>query len=149
VIPGRAIIIAACVAAVGLAACTGSSPRFTPAAAPHMQVGGSYSDREEGMASYYADEFNGRKTSNGEVFDMDSLTAAHRSLPFNSTVKVTNLDNGMSVNVRINDRGPFVEGRIIDLSLAGAKAIGMIGAGTARVSLEVIEFGPDTTKTAK
>jgi rare lipoprotein A len=145
----RAVVAAACAAALGLAACTGSSPRFTPAAAPHMQVGGSYSDVEEGIASYYADEFNGRKTSNGEVFDMDSLTAAHRSLPFNSTVKVTNLDNGQSVTVRINDRGPFVEGRVIDLSRAGAKAIGMIGTGTAPVRLEVVEFGADTANPGK
>jgi rare lipoprotein A len=145
----RAVLIAACASALGLAACTGSSPRFSPSAAPHMQVGGSYSALEEGVASYYADEFNGRKTSNGEVFDMDSLTAAHRSLPFDSMVKVTNLNNGRSVTVRINDRGPFVEGRIIDLSRAGAKAIGMIGTGTAPVRLEVVEFGPDTTNPAK
>jgi rare lipoprotein A len=114
-----------------------------------MQVGGSYSEVEEGTASYYADEFNGRKTSNGEVFDMNDLTAAHRSLPFQTRVKVTNLNNGQSVTVRINDRGPFVEGRIIDLSLAGAKAIGMVGTGTAPVRLEVVEFGPDTSKPAK
>ena len=135
--------------ALGLAGCSGSSPRFTPASAPHMQVGGEYSESEEGMASYYADEFHGRKTSNGETFDMEGLTAAHRSLPFNTTVRVTNLDNGRSVTVRINDRGPFVEGRVIDLSKAGAKAIGMIGTGTAPVRLEVIEFGPDSTKPAK
>lgn len=145
----RAVVAAAIAAALGLTACTGSSPRFSPSAAPHMQVGGSYTALEEGMASYYAEEFNGRKTSNGEVFDMNSLTAAHRSLPFNTTVKVTNLDNGQSVVVRINDRGPFIEGRIIDLSLAGAKAIGMIGAGTAQVRLEVVEFGPDSTKSPK
>lgn len=147
--PARAIILAAFAAALGLAACTGSSPRFTPSAAPHLQVGGSYSAGEEGTASYYADEFHGRKTSNGEVFDMDSLTAAHRSLPFNTTVRVTNLNNNLSVVVRINDRGPFVEGRIIDLSLAGARAIGMIGTGTAPVRLEVIEFGPDPQAPAK
>jgi rare lipoprotein A len=145
----RVIASAGIALAVGLAACTGSSPRFSPSAAPHMQVGGSYTALEEGMASYYAEEFNGRKTSNGEVFDMNELTAAHRSLPFQTKVKVTNLDNGQSVVVRINDRGPFVEGRIIDLSLAGAKAISMIGTGTARVRLEVVEFGPDTTNSAK
>lgn len=147
--PARLPLAAAFAALLGLAACTGSSPRFSPAAAPHMQVGGDYSSSEEGMASYYADEFHGRKTSNGETFDMNGLTAAHRSLPFNSTVKVTNLDNGQSVTVRINDRGPFVEGRIIDLSKAGARAIGMIGTGTAKVRLEVVEFGPDSTKPAK
>jgi len=132
-----------CAAALGLSACTGSSPRFTAAKTVKVETGGSYSAREEGIASYYADEFNGRRTSNGEIFDMNKLTAAHKSLPFNSVVKVLNLDNGKSVVVRVNDRGPFVEGRVIDLSLAGAKAIGMIGTGTARVALEVLEFGPD------
>jgi len=149
VTPSRALFAAALAAAIGIASCTGSSPRFSPSSAPHMQVGGSYSAQEEGMASYYAEEFNGRKTSNGEVFDMNDLTAAHRSLPFQTKVKVTNLDNGRSVVVRINDRGPFIEGRIIDLSLAGAKAIGMIGTGTAQVRLEVVEFGPDSTTQPK
>jgi len=149
-VTGRRILIAAaCAAAAGLSACGGSSPRFTAANAVKVETGGSYSAREEGMASYYADEFNGRKTSNGEIFDMNKLTAAHKSLPFNSVVKVTNMDNGRSVIVRVNDRGPFVEGRIIDLSLAGAKAIGMIGTGTARVSLEVLEFGPDPQNSPK
>lgn len=139
---GRVLILAAA-ASIGLAACSGSSPRFSPDAWIRSQVGGEYSATEEGFASYYADEFHGRKTSNGETFDMNGLTAAHKSLPFGSKVKVTNLGNDLSVVVRINDRGPFVAGRIIDLSLAGAKAIGMIGSGTARVRLEVVEFGPD------
>ncbi len=143
------IVAAVFAAALGLSACTGSSPRYTTSRDVRVETGGEYSAREEGVASYYAEEFNGRKTSNGEVFDMNKLTAAHKSLPFNSVVKVTNLDNGLAVIVRINDRGPFVQGRILDLSLAGAKAIGMIGTGTARVSLEVIEFGPDSTKSAK
>jgi len=138
-----------CAAAVGLSACTGSSPRFTASGGIKVETGGSYSAREEGIASYYADKFNGRKTSNGEIFDMNTLTAAHKALPFNSVVKVTNLDNGKSVIVRVNDRGPFIEGRIIDLSLAAAKAISMIGTGTARVSLEVLEFGPDPKKKIK
>ena len=141
-----AIVAAALAAALGLSACSGSSPRFTASRADRVEPGGSYSTREEGLASYYADEFNGRKTSNGEIFDMNRLTAAHKSLPFNTVVKVTNLENGMSVIVRVNDRGPFVDDRIIDLSLAGAKAVGMIGTGTARVSLEVVEFGPDPAK---
>jgi len=93
---------------------------------------------EEGTASYYADEFNGRKTSNGEIYDMNALTAAHQTLPFNTRVKVTNLSNGRSVVVRINDRGPFKDQRIIDLSLEAAKSIGMIGPGTARVRIEVL-----------
>ncbi len=142
---GFAVGAAALAAALGLSACTGSSPRFTASPVVRVVTGGPYFAREEGYASYYADEFHGRKTSNGETFDMNALTAAHKALPFNTRLKVTNLDNGSSVVVRVNDRGPFVEGRIIDLSLAGAKAIGMLGPGTARVLLEVIEFGPDTT----
>jgi rare lipoprotein A len=93
------------------------------------------------VASYYADDFHGRKTANGEVFDMHALTAAHRALPFNTRVLVTNLDNGKTVVVRINDRGPFVKGRIIDLSYGAAKSVGMIGPGTARVRLNVLEMG--------
>src|SRR5947209_4383793 len=101
-----------------------SSPRFTTKSASPTgpsPAGGQFSLLEEGMASYYADEYNGRKTSNGEVYDMNDLTAAHRTLPFNTKVKVTNTDNGLSVIVRINDRGPFKKERVIDLSLAAAK----------------------------
>ncbi len=92
-----------------------------------------------GVASYYADEFNGKKTSNGEIFDMNGYTAAHRTLPFGTKVLVTNLKNGKSVIVRINDRGPFAEDRIIDLSKAAAEAIGMISDGVAEVEIKVIE----------
>ena len=94
--------------------------------------------KSSATASYYADKFHGRKTSSGEIFNMYSLTAAHKTLPFNTIVKVTNLRNGKSVNVRINDRGPFVPGREIDLSKAAAVKLGMIGTGTATVSLEII-----------
>jgi rare lipoprotein A len=91
-----------------------------------------------GIASYYADEFNGRTTANGETFNMNDLTAAHRTLPFNTLVRVKNLQNSNEVTVRINDRGPFVGDRVIDLSLGAAKKLGMIGTGTAPVTLEII-----------
>jgi len=94
--------------------------------------------KSSAVASYYADKYHGRKTSNGEVFNMYDLTAAHKTLPFNTKVKVTNLSNGKSVVVRINDRGPFVKGREIDLSKAAAVKIGMIKSGTAKVSLEIV-----------
>jgi rare lipoprotein A len=94
----------------------------------------------EGLASWYGGKFHGRLTSSGEVFDTNTLTAAHKSLPFGTLVKVTNLDNGLSTVVKINDRGPFVEGRIIDLSRAAADEIGMLGQGVARVSLEIEAF---------
>jgi rare lipoprotein A len=94
---------------------------------------------QKGIASWYGPGFHGKQTANGEVFDTHALTAAHKTLPFDSIVEVTNLDNGKRVRVRINDRGPFIRGRIIDLSKAGAQAIKMIGPGTARVSLRVIK----------
>jgi rare lipoprotein A len=92
-----------------------------------------------GVASYYADKFHGRTTANGETFDMYALTAAHRTLPFGTKLKVTSLANNRSVLVRINDRGPFVNGRIIDLSLGAAKEIQMIQSGLAPVKLEIIK----------
>ncbi len=107
---------------------------------------------EEGYASWYGGKFQGRQTASGEIFDTNKLTAAHKALPFNTHVKVTNLENGKSVVVRINDRGPFIEGRIIDLSRAGAKAIAMTGAGIARVRLDIVktadaaETAPDTSR---
>jgi rare lipoprotein A len=91
-----------------------------------------------GLASYYADKFHGKLTANGEVFDADDLTAAHRSLQFGTLLQVTNLKNNKSVVVRVNDRGPHVRGRIVDLSNAAAAEIGLGHSGTARVKLEVL-----------
>ncbi|MBI4548160.1 MAG: septal ring lytic transglycosylase RlpA family protein [Ignavibacteriae bacterium] len=119
-----------------------SSPRFTFSKTSENENVDASSFVEEGVASYYADEFHGRKTSNGEIYDMNQLTAAHPTLPFNSKVRVINMENGEEVIVRINDRGPFKDDRVIDLSLAAAKAIEMIGQGTARVRLQILELGP-------
>jgi rare lipoprotein A len=91
-----------------------------------------------GEASWYGGKFHGRTTANGETYDMDGLTAAHRSLPFGSRVRVTNQATNESVIVRINDRGPFVGNRVIDLSRAAAKAVRLIGPGVAPVRLEVL-----------
>jgi rare lipoprotein A len=93
---------------------------------------------EEGNASWYGVPFHGRRASNGEVYDMYKLTAAHRTLPFETTVRVTNLNNGKSTVVRITDRGPFVDNRIIDLSLAAAREIDSVGAGIVPVRVEVL-----------
>ncbi len=90
----------------------------------------------EGKASYYAGKFQGRKTANGEYFSLNHFTAAHRTLPFGTTVKVINLENGKTVVVRINDRGPFRHGRIIDVSQAAARVIGLVGSGVANVRIE-------------
>ncbi len=92
----------------------------------------------KGAASWYGGKFHGRRTANGERFDMHQLTAAHRSLPFGTKVRVTNQRNGQSVVVRINDRGPFSGGRIIDLSRSAASKIGMVNSGVAPVQLEVV-----------
>ena len=95
--------------------------------------------RETGYASWYGGKFQGRKTANGEIFDTYKFTAAHKTLPFDTVVRVRNLENGKTTIVRINDRGPFVRGRIIDLSYAAAKDIGMVERGVVRVAIEIIE----------
>ncbi len=97
---------------------------------------------ETGIASWYGHPYHGRPAANGEIYDMEQLTAAHRTLPFGTMVRVVNLENDKSVEVRINDRGPFVGDRIIDLSHAAARAIDMIGPGTARVRVEIAQLPP-------
>lgn len=98
---------------------------------------------EAGIASWYGVPYHGRPAADGEIYDMETLVAAHRLLPFNTWLKVTNTANNQSVNVRIIDRGPFVEGRIIDLSKAAARAIGLLGPGVGAVRLEVISAPAD------
>jgi rare lipoprotein A len=97
---------------------------------------------EEGTASWYGIPFHGRRAANGEIFDMNSLVAAHRTLPFGSILRVTNLNNGRDVQVRVIDRGPFVGDRILDLARAAAVALDMIGTGTAPVHIELLS-GPN------
>lgn len=150
--PLRAALATACVAAL-LASCapapvlSQASPavRTEPAAPPARAEPSSPADvvaagstGEEGMASWYGPGFAGRLTASGEIFDPNDLTAAHRTLPFGTRVRVTNLRNGRSVVVRINDRGPFKAGRVIDLSRAAAEAIGLVTAGVARVVVEPV-----------
>lgn len=111
---------------------------------------------ETGIASWYGAEFHGRRTANGEVFDSNALTAAHRTLPLPVNVRVTNLDNGKSIVLRVNDRGPFARGRIIDVSKRAAELLGFYGAGTARVRVTYLSRAdlpngapqPDMTPTA-
>lgn len=93
---------------------------------------------EEGLASWYGPGFHGEKTSSGETYDMNDYTAAHKVLPMHTRIRVQNLENGRVADLRVNDRGPFVAGRIVDLSLAGAQALGVVGPGTARVRLTVL-----------
>jgi rare lipoprotein A len=100
---------------------------------------------EEGNASWYGVPFHGRRASNGEVYDMNKMTAAHRTLPFDTVVRVTNLSNGKSTVVRITDRGPFVNNRIIDLSMAAAREIDSIGPGVVPVRVEIVSVSIDPT----
>ena len=98
-------------------------------------------DAEVGKASYYAHRFHGRSTASGETYDETKLTAAHRTLPFGTRVRVTNLENGRSVSVRINDRGPHRKGRVIDVSYVAAKRLGFVRDGVARVRVQVASGG--------
>ena len=95
-------------------------------------------ETETGLASWYGVPYHGRRSANGETYDMEKFTAAHRTLPFDTWVEVTNLMNNKHVDVRITDRGPFVNGRIIDLSLAAARELDMVAAGVVRVRIKVV-----------
>lgn len=105
--------------------------------------------REEGIASWYGPGFHGRKTSSGEVFDMHDFTAAHRTMPFGTYLKVTDRRNGRWVRVKVNDRGPFIRGRILDLSYGAAKALDMIGTGTAAVEIQVVGREEDPARVVR
>lgn len=140
-ITARNLVMTGAIAAV-IAGCAPSAaradnsarqaPQSVAAVIPASQL------HQSGLASWYGPGFAGRLTANGEVFDPSQMTAAHKELPFNTLVRVTNEWNRRSVVVRINDRGPFLPGRIVDLSRAGAEAIDMIGSGVAEVTLEVL-----------
>jgi rare lipoprotein A len=131
----KALVVAGC---LGLALSSCGEKRTVRAAVP-PQVPPLVGGMEVGLASWYGHPYHGRSSASGEIYDMEQFTAAHRTLPFGTLVRVVNLDNEKSVEVRINDRGPFVDDRVIDLSHAAAQAIGMIGPGTARVRVEVIQ----------
>jgi len=143
---GRSLLVAASIASlITLSGCRkkhvsrqfppppNSSPRQTPA---------PIQSTETGTASWYGHPYHGRPAADGEIYDMEGMVAAHRTLPFNTWVRVTNLKNGKQVEVRIIDRGPFVDGRIIDLSHAAAQMIDMIGTGIAPVRVDVISTPP-------
>jgi rare lipoprotein A len=109
------------------------APAATPSSASAASTGS-----EVGIASWYGHPYHGRQAANGEIYDMEKMTAAHRTLPFNTWVRVTNLTNNKTTEVRITDRGPFIDGRIIDLSHAAAREIELIGPGVARVRVDII-----------
>jgi rare lipoprotein A len=120
--------------AVGTVGCSLVGPAAEP-----TPGGPSTGWTQQGIASWYGNPFHGRRTASGETYDMDAMTAAHRTLPFGTVLQVVNLDNGRAVRVRVNDRGPYVDGRVIDLSRGAARELDMVGPGTARVHVTVIE----------
>lgn len=133
-VAGVALVAAAC----GRARASAPVPT-----APSLGAG------ETGLASWYGHPYHGRRSASGEIYDMEKLTAAHRTLPFGTRVRVSNLENGRRVEVRINDRGPFVEDCVIDLSRAAARQIGMLGPGKAHVRLEVLGAAAAATAAAR
>jgi len=141
-------VAAAVVVAAALGGCAGTTPRrgsggpatlrpYTVKGVTYTPLHSAKGYREEGIASWYGPGFHGHTTSSGEIYDQYQATCAHKLLPMQTKVRVTNLQNGRSTVLRVNDRGPFVSGRIIDLSLAGAKELGIHARGTARVRVEV------------
>ena len=157
----NAILLASCLLLLAAAGCSGkrlgsdSPPGGQPSTTqprgtkPYTVMGQTYHPllsahgySEEGIASWYGKDFHGKKTANGETYDMHGMTAAHKLLPFGTQLRVTNLDNGRSITVRVNDRGPFVANRVIDLTHTGAEKLDMVGPGTARVRLESIGTVP-------
>lgn len=129
-----------------LASC-GVTSRLDKRSGGNSVTAGTDQILEEGVASWYGPNFHGKLTANGEKYDMHGLTAAHRTLPFNTVVEVENVDNGKKVQVRINDRGPFAKNRIIDLSKKAAEEIEMVGPGTANVSLRLVDGDLENSRT--
>jgi rare lipoprotein A len=115
--------------------CARKTSAHVPSPVKPARVG----ETQTGIASWYGVPYSGRRSANGEIYDMEKLTAAHRSLPFDTWIEVTNLSNNKRVDVRITDRGPFINGRIIDLSLAAAREIDLVTAGIVRVRIKVIK----------
>jgi rare lipoprotein A len=132
---GTAIFTAILIASFSIVTgCARKTSAHVPSPVKPARIG----ETETGIASWYGIPYNGRRSANGEIYDMEKLTAAHRTLPFDTWVEVTNLSNGKRVDVRITDRGPFVKGRIIDLSLAAAREIDMVEAGVVKVRIKVV-----------
>ena len=126
--------------------CGGGAQVYKTNTKPYTVAGSTYYPlktakgfSESGVASWYGKKFHGRKTASGERYNQNKMTAAHKTLPFGTRVRVKNLENGKSVEVKINDRGPFKKGRVIDVSRAAAKKLEMINSGTAKVNIKVVD----------
>lgn len=135
----RAVCATACFLVL-LLGCA-SNPKYTTTRPPFGKGGSQGKIYARGIASYYGSKFHDGKTASGEVYDMNAMTAAHRTLPFGTMVEVENVANGKKVSVKINDRGPFVPGRILDLSREAAVRLGMMVEGTALVNMRIEEWG--------
>ena len=135
----KCIFILSLAIVIGITACS-SSVRYAAKNRPVVKKDFGKSDLI-GKASYYGPKFHGKQTANGEIFDMYGLTAAHKTLPLNTIVRVTNVANDKSLILRINDRGPYVKGRILDCSYGAALKLGFVNEGTAKVKIEIIEIG--------
>lgn len=129
-------------AAIEVRSLLGNAPFYDVDGHRYFVRDGSVGDMERGVASWYGRRFHGRRTANGERFDMHEMTAAHRTLPLPSHVRVTNLETGKSVVVRVNDRGPFKDDRILDVSYAAARELGMVETGTALIEMHTLETPP-------
>ena len=138
------LIILNAAVVISFLGCT-ASPKFRRDTAERRTTKGPTLDYgyQTGMASYYGSEFHGRPTSSGEIFDMNGMTAAHQTLPLGTVIRVTHLGNHKSVVVKVNDRGPFVGDRILDLSYGAARQLGMVQEGVARVRIDILEMGEE------
>src|SRR5438105_931039 len=135
------VILSGCATARSTAPPSGPPPSrvaVPPPSPPRLPIPAPEDFEQTGVASWYGRQHHGKRTASGEPYDMNGLTAAHRTLPLGTRVRVTNLDNGRSVDVRINDRGPFAGNRLIDVSYAAARRLGAVGAGVFRVGLKAI-----------
>ncbi len=137
-------ILPACVSTASTDATTSLHPTQRPYRInnhTYYPIPSAYGFNQTGIASWYGDDFHGRPTSNGETYDMHGMTAAHKTLPMNTVLLVQNLENNREIIVRVNDRGPFVKGRIIDLSYSAAKRLNIVGTGLARVKISALADG--------
>jgi len=129
-----------------LISCTGGRPTIQPVTATGITSPNKIGDIQYGISSYYAEKFHGRRTANGEIYNMNGLSAAHQTLPLNSIVRVTNLENNKVIDLKINDRGPFIKNRVLDCSYGAAVKLGFIRKGTAMVKIEVLKIGNNIYK---
>ena len=129
-----------------LMGCAGGKPTAYPITETGITEPTKVGDIQYGISSYYAEKFHGRRTANGEIYDMHDLSAAHQTLPLNSVVRVTNLENNKILELRINDRGPFIKNRVLDCSYGAALKLGFKSHGTVMVKIEILKIGDNIYK---